>query len=530
MLEFRILGPVEADADDRPVALPARQVRVVLAALVLAADQVVTSDRLIDMLWGERPPASARAALHNLIADLRRALGPAGPTTVATHGGGYILRSAGCRIDLRRFESLVSEGRDRLEMGDPAAAGDLLRRALGLWRGEAMADLVYEDVAADAAQRLEELRLLAVELRIDADLAVGRAAEVVAELQELVAAEPSRETLRGQLMRALHETGRQAEALDVYATWRGELADSLGLEPGARLRELHSSILRGDLDSAPRREPARSVIVAAVSVDRAIALADLGALLAARGEGPHELILVAGLEASGDAGRDTAHLARARDRLAGTCRRLSAEGGVARAAAFTSSRLGDDASRLARHHDGDLLMIAGGPDLADLLPEQPPCDVAVAITGSGEVGESILVPFGGAPHDWAALELAAWVARASGAALRLGGAAAMGAGEPDASRLLATAALIVERFAGVSAEPVLVEPGPEGMERAAAVAGSVAIGLPSGRRADPLGDPRRRVAEAAPGLALIVQAGARPGGLVPPRSLTRFSWSLAQGG
>jgi YVTN family beta-propeller protein len=250
-MEFRILGPVEVRDDGRLVRLGGGKQRAVLALLLLNANRVVASERMIELLWGERPPATAATALHGHISSLRKALGP---DVIATRPPGYVLETAIGELDLERFEWLQAEGRDALERGDPGAAAERLRAALGLWRGEALSDIGFEPFIQAEAARLEGVRLDAVQDRIEADLTVGRGTELVGELERLVAAEPLRERLWAQLMLALYRSGRQAEALDAYRRARQTLVSELGIEPGPELRDLELRILAHDpaLGRAPR--------------------------------------------------------------------------------------------------------------------------------------------------------------------------------------------------------------------------------------------------------------------------------------
>jgi DNA-binding SARP family transcriptional activator/tetratricopeptide (TPR) repeat protein len=244
-----VLGPVEVWEDGRELALgPVRQ-RALFALLYLHAGDVVSTDRLIDGLWGERTPASAAKLLQGYVSQLRRALPP---ETIVTRGSGYLLRA--CESDAAEFERLV----DRAGAEAPESAARTLREALALWRGGALSDVEYEGWAQAEIARLEELRLVALEQRIDADLRLGEAARVLPELETVVAGHPLREGLRAQLMLALYRAGRQTEALEVFADTRRRLVDELGIEPGRSLRELHQAILRQDpaLDLAVQAEPA----------------------------------------------------------------------------------------------------------------------------------------------------------------------------------------------------------------------------------------------------------------------------------
>ena len=242
-MEFRILGPIEASEAGRPVALgPAKQ-RALLAALLMHANEVVSTDRLVDELWGERPPAKAAKSVQVYVSQLRKALGDG---ALETSGHGYLLHVAAGGLDSERFGSLLAEGREALAEGEASRASETLRAALALWRGPALSDVAYEPFAQAEIARLEELRLTALEERIDAELALGHHADLVAELEGLVRAEPLRERLRRQLMLALYRSGRQADALDAYREARRVLVEELGLEPSRTLQELERAILTQD--------------------------------------------------------------------------------------------------------------------------------------------------------------------------------------------------------------------------------------------------------------------------------------------
>jgi YVTN family beta-propeller protein len=249
-VEFRILGPVEVSEDGRPVSLGRGKQRAVLALLLLEANRIVSSDRLIDQLWGGQPPATAATALQGHISGLRKALGP---DVIVTRRPGYMLEIDPKQVDLGRFEGLRDDARSALERGDPDASADALHEALALWRGDAFADIAFEPSIQVEAARLEDLRLDTLEDRIEADLAAGRSAELVGELQQLVARHPTRERLWGQLMLSLYRSGRQADALEAYRRARQTLVSQLGLEPGPALRDLERRILAHDpaLDYAP---------------------------------------------------------------------------------------------------------------------------------------------------------------------------------------------------------------------------------------------------------------------------------------
>src|SRR6188472_250274 len=252
-MEFRVLGPFEVLDRDAPVALGAAKERALLAQLLIARGAPVPTDRLIDGLWQGRSPATAVKSVHVYVSRLRKALGD---ERLVTQAGGYALRLDALELDAARFEERLSEGQRLLEEGDAAAAAKVLRAGLSLWRGPPLTDFVYDDFAQREIARLEELRLSALEARAEADLALGRHAELVPELEALVAEHPTRERLRGRLMLALYRSGRQADALERFRSGRRHLQAELGIEPGPELRALHDAMLRQDpeLDGpAPHR-------------------------------------------------------------------------------------------------------------------------------------------------------------------------------------------------------------------------------------------------------------------------------------
>lgn len=251
VVEFRILGPLEAVGDDGPLALGGQKQRAVLAFLLLHAGEVVATERLVTELWGERPPKTATTSLQNFVSQLRKLLGAG---TVETKPPGYVVRVDPERFDLARFERLVASARTK-EAPERAA---LLREALAVWRGPPLADFVFETFAQGEIRRLEELRLGALEERIQADLDLGLGSELVAELEALVEHYPLRERLRGQLMVALYRAGRQADALHCYHEARRALVDELGVEPSPALKEIYTSILRQETALAPEASSART--------------------------------------------------------------------------------------------------------------------------------------------------------------------------------------------------------------------------------------------------------------------------------
>jgi predicted ATPase/DNA-binding SARP family transcriptional activator len=271
-VRIAVLGPLEVrDGDGAPVEVTGARLRTLLSLLALAGGGVTSTDRLVDGLWGEHPPAGAANALQALVSRLRRALPDA---VIEAHPAGYRLVVGPDVVDVARFERLVARGRAALA-DDPATAGATLREALALWRGPALLDAAGAGFAAAAVARLDELRLSAVEDRVEADLRLGRGAEVVTELAELVAAHPLRERLAGALMRALCAAGRPAEALTVFERARTVLADELGADPSPELAALHVSILRGD--QAPARTNLRAGLTSFVGRDED--LARVGALV-----------------------------------------------------------------------------------------------------------------------------------------------------------------------------------------------------------------------------------------------------------
>jgi DNA-binding SARP family transcriptional activator/tetratricopeptide (TPR) repeat protein len=246
MVRYAILGPVELRDGEHAVAIGGPRQVALLALLLLNANRAVSSDRLIEALWGDRGPAGAVKRLQVAIARLRRALDPEGlqaEPVLRTTAGGYLLALAPGELDADVFQARVEEGRRALESGDAQRARELLRDALDLWRGPPLAEVAYEEFAQAEIRRLEELRLAALEARIEADLESGEQAGLIGELETLVAAYPARERLAAQLMLTLYRSGRQGDALDVFARTRAYLSSELGLEPGPALQALQAKIL-----------------------------------------------------------------------------------------------------------------------------------------------------------------------------------------------------------------------------------------------------------------------------------------------
>jgi DNA-binding SARP family transcriptional activator len=248
VLEFRVLGPLEVLSDGQPVTVAGQRQRALLTLLLLHPGEVLSMDALVDRLWGETPPRTATTSLQNAISQLRKLLGA---DVLRTKPPGYVLELAGHELDLRRFDELVVRARQ----ADAAKRAELLREALDLWRGDPLAEMMFEPFAGDELPRLIELRLATLEDRIDADLERGRHAEVAGELETLVRRHPLRERMRAQLMLALYRGGRQADALQVYQDARKSLVAELGIDPGRALQQLHAAILRQDaqLDAAAER-------------------------------------------------------------------------------------------------------------------------------------------------------------------------------------------------------------------------------------------------------------------------------------
>jgi DNA-binding SARP family transcriptional activator len=237
MPEYRILGPLEVSDETGLLQLGGLKQRAVLALLLLEDGRVVSVDRLVDALWGERPPRTALTSLQNFVSHLRKLLGP---ETLETKSPGYRLRVRPGELDLDRFRAVVDAARD----AEPAGRAQMLRDALALWRGHALADFEFEAFAQPHIAHLEELRLAALEERVQADLEAGAHLDLVGELEILVNEHPLRERLRGQYMLALYRAGRQAEALQAYQQGRRFLVDQLGIEPSRDLQQLHGAILR----------------------------------------------------------------------------------------------------------------------------------------------------------------------------------------------------------------------------------------------------------------------------------------------
>jgi DNA-binding SARP family transcriptional activator len=532
MLEFRILGPLEVVGGDGPIPLGGAKQRATLAILLLSANRVVSVERLADDLYSGAAPVTAVTQVQRQVSELRKALGP--DCGVETRSPGYVMMLDPDQLDLDRFERRAEEAGKALARGDAREAADLLREALALWRGFPLDDVAFEPFAQAAIARLGEIRLAALELRIDAELALGRHTELVGELEELVTLNPLRERFRAQLMLALYRSGRQTEALELFRAGRQALVDQFGIEPGPALRDLERAILNQDsalhlAGAARRAEPlVRTVLVLPSEDGRLDPLLDLAGPLA---RVPGRELIVARLVA------DEAELALATEVLNANRPKL---GAGTRTAVFTSQAPVEDTVRLADTHDVDLVIVDAPPCLdSDLLPaelaallECSQADVGVVAGTRIVVGDAarLSVLFGGAEHDWAALELSAWLASAIGARLTLVGTRADPArGRRDASRLLADASLTVQRLAGVETEPLLADATTDALLAVVEQAGLVIVGMPGRWRAEGLGSTRRALVRDARPATLLVHGGARPGGLAPRETRTRFSWSIEVG-
>jgi DNA-binding SARP family transcriptional activator len=534
MLEFRILGPLEVVGEDGSIQLGGPKQRATLAILLLTANRVVSVDELADGLYAGAPPTTAVTQVQRQISELRKVLGA---SLIATRPPGYVLCLSPDQLDLHRFERLTEEGVDALRRGDAEAAAGLLRDALGLFRGAPLADLTYEAFAQPAVARLEEMRLAALEQRIEAELALRRHADLVGELEELVREQPCNEGFHAQLMRALYRVGRQADALEVFRNARTMLVEEFGIEPSRPLRELERAILGQDPRlGAPETgalserlaEKPRSLLAVGSDARRLELLVSVVEPLA---QLPGRELIVAQLV------EDEAELQAAAD--AGTSLRASLEV-PARAAAFISEDWVGDVLRLAATYDAELVLVDVPAALEGDLPlelvallERSPADVAL-LAGSATVlaarPGAVCVPFAGSEHDWAALELAALLALASEAQLKLlGTRSERESGRRDASRLLADASLAVQRIVGVETQPLLAEPTEEALVAAAATVDLVVMGISPQWRRQGIGAARRALVHAARAPVLLLHAGPRPSGLAPPGSRTRFTWSVAAG-
>jgi DNA-binding SARP family transcriptional activator len=516
-----MLGPLEVVVDDgRPLDLGSARERALLALLALHANEALPVERIVDELWPEDPPETATKIVQVYVSRLRKALG-AERDVLATRGAGYALVIDRSSTDVGRCEELVRRARG-LEASGRAA---LLREALGLWRGSPLDGLTAEPFAAFEAARLREWELAIREERIAADLELGAGSELVVELDGLVRTHPLRERLREQQMLALYRAGRQADALASFRDLRTRLDEELGLEPRSALRELERAILRQDPSLLPgaadtHDAPSAPAVVVVASRDGQLDGTAAVAESLANVDRERELVLVRIVEAA-ELAEATRTLAARRDELAG-------RGVAARVAAFTSVDPGGDLARLSAAEPSDLVLVGVGPDVLDdaivTLLDRTSCDVALHVVASEPAEGPVLVPFGAGKHDWAALEVGAWLARGTGTTLRLVGATSDDPAVGDASRLLADASLVVQRATGVVAEPALSRPG-AAIAEVAREAGSVVVGLPTSWRESGLGPVRTALATAPPGRLLFVHRGSRPTSVAERGDASSFAWS-----
>jgi DNA-binding SARP family transcriptional activator/pimeloyl-ACP methyl ester carboxylesterase/class 3 adenylate cyclase/tetratricopeptide (TPR) repeat protein len=306
-VEFELLGPLRVIEGDRDMTPARHKQRALLAMLLLHRDEVVRGAQLIEALWGEEPPGTAQTALHGHISALRKLIGT---DRIRTRPPGYLLQASAKELDVARFESLVARARERDDPGERSAC---LREALALWRGEPLADLRDEAFAEREIARLEELRLAAVEDRVDADLALGQHHALVPELEPLVVEHPFRERLRGQLMLTLYRCGRQADALHVFQSGRKALVEELGIEPGPALRQLELRILRQDSSLGVPALRRQWPVYYARSGDLSIAYQ-------VTGDGPIDVVLISGWVSHLDKDWEEPHHARFLERLGSIAR------------------------------------------------------------------------------------------------------------------------------------------------------------------------------------------------------------------
>jgi predicted ATPase/DNA-binding SARP family transcriptional activator/Tfp pilus assembly protein PilF len=274
VIEFRVLGPVEVVRDGSSLPLGSAKQRALLAVFLLNPNELLSRDRLIGELWGERAPLTAAHTLESYVHRLRKALGADGADLLVTRPGGYLFRLAPDALDLDRFERLLAEGRAARATDAPERAAAKLAEALASWRGRPLADIEYEPAAAVQLARLDGLRLAALEERVEIELALGHEQELVGELEALTREQPHHEGFHRQLMLALYRCGRQADALRVYRELRARLADELGLEPGPALQDVEGAILRHEPAAARPPRPGTDAPPRAVAAAGPAALAD----------------------------------------------------------------------------------------------------------------------------------------------------------------------------------------------------------------------------------------------------------------
>jgi DNA-binding SARP family transcriptional activator/pimeloyl-ACP methyl ester carboxylesterase len=392
-MEFRLLGPLEVvDGSGKPLRLGSRKARALLARLLIEPNRTVSVERLVDDLWGEAVPESAVKMIHIHVSALRKLLPPG---TLQTRHPGYALEVDDDAIDLTRFERLRAEGHAALEVGDPATAAARLRSALALWRGVPLAEF-SEPFAQLEAAHLEERHLVCIELRVDADLALGRHADLVGELETLARRHPLRERLREQLMLALYRAGRQAEALAAYRDLRAELDTQLGLEPSARIRELEGQILRQDVALNEGSKPdARS------GMDPIRYVESVGGFSIAYqvvGDGPLDLVFVHGWVCSFQAAWEWPALASFYNRLAALGRLILFD----KRGTGLSDRVHGIASLEERMDDVRAVMDAAGSERAAVLGVSEGGPMAILFAATDPDRTLALVTMGAyARRNWA---------------------------------------------------------------------------------------------------------------------------------
>jgi DNA-binding SARP family transcriptional activator len=544
-MDYRILGSLEVADLQGLIPISGKKQRKLLAALLVHANEAVSSDLLIEVLWGDEAPANDLNALQVAISQLRKTLGrgeTSSPSRIETRSPGYALHLDPAEFDAEVFRRKAEEGKALLATGEASLASAKLAEALGVWRGRALAEFAYDDFAQPQIRRLEELRIAAVEDRIEADLSLGRHVDVVVELEALVREHPARERLREGLMLALYRSGRQTEALGVYQDARKTLADELGIDPSPSLQRLETAILQQDpsldLDAHESRSdapsPAQSpILVASVVMGGLEVLHSLAGVLAA-GEPTREVILVRLLNPL-QAGQLS--LASASEELEAMRLQLVRDGVPALAVVFTSSDPGEDIVRVAKEHAIGLLLVDGGrrlleersmdPSLRRILAEIP-SDLAILVrhedTRKIPDQAPIVVPFGGADQDWAALEFAAGIAKTLAVPLRLLGVGLQGDNPRDASRLLAKASLVLQRMFGIAADPILAQPGTAAILQQAEKARFLVVGLSDRWQGEGVGSVRAQLAVGASVPTILFRRA--QGHLAPvPGPVTKFPWS-----
>jgi DNA-binding SARP family transcriptional activator len=534
-MQFQVLGPLEVTSPSGPVRIGGAKKRQLLALLLMHAKEVVDADTLIDGLWGDSPPEGSGHALEAAVSRLRSLLDPG---RIATQSLGYQIRVGQDELDLHRFDRLVREAHRARSSGDVARAVTLLREATELWRGRPLPELGGGAYERPELVRLEELRLSAIEALVDARVELGEGPELVAELESLVREHPFREHLQAQLMRVLYRSGRQADALRVFATVRRMLVDELAIEPGPELQALqiailnqHEALTQPPTRSAPADQQPRTILVAGQPTDDLGSVLRIATLLGRAGDVAAIAAVVA------DQATDLGAAVRAAN---GARAELAESAIVTRAAGFVSQAPGSDIVRVCQREDVTLVLIRG-PRVEEggrfgafheAILGGSPADVGIVVEGRGSSGwpaEAIVaVPFGGTDDDWAAVELAVAIATRNQARLTLVGFPTQAHDAASVSRLLADASLLVQRVAPLMAEPRLAAEPAQALD-ALGDANLVIAGLAGDWRRVGLGASRARIASEIAGTMLLIRRGVRPGLLAPPEGRTAYSWSIGLG-